>query len=100
MDAQLPDSFQQYFWDVSFESLDSKRDAHLVIKRVLDRGTTKHVRWLLKTYGEDEIRKVLRGTRDLARPTGNFWADFLEVDKKDVLCLQKPYSPIHFGLSS
>lgn len=39
-------------------------------------------------------------TKDLARPTGNFWADILRLDKNEVPCLQKPYFPIHFGLSS
>jgi len=97
---QLPKSFKTYFWDVKFEELEIKRDTHLIIKRVLDRGNLSDIRWLIKTYGEDEIKKVVTGTRDLARPTGNFWADILGIDKAQVPCLQKPYFPIHFGLSS
>jgi hypothetical protein len=97
---QLPESFRSYFWDVKFEELEVERSAHLIIKRVLDRGNLSDIRWLLKTYGRDEIKKVVMGTRDLARPTGNFWADILEIDKAQVPCLQKPYFPIHFGLSS
>ncbi|MBI4004984.1 hypothetical protein HY358_02515 [Candidatus Roizmanbacteria bacterium] len=97
---ELPQSFQSYFWDVEFEKLEIKRSAHLIIKRVLDRGNLSDIRWLLKTYGKDEIKKVVMGTKDLARPTGNFWADILCVDKTQVPCLQKPYFPIHFGLSS
>jgi hypothetical protein len=96
----IPDSFQTYFWDVSFDSLDIDKNAHLIMKRVLDRGSTNDIKWLLNTYTKDNIREVLTGTKDLARATGNFWADILDVDKKDVPCLQKPYFPIHFGLSS
>ena len=98
--TKLPAFLQQYFWDIDFEKLELKVSSHLIIKRVLDRGSLSDVRWLLRTFGKDDIRKVVMGTRDLARPTGNFWADILEIDKTQVPCLQKPYFPIHFGLSS
>jgi len=98
--TKLPKSLRSYFWDVAFEKLDIQKSAHLVIKRVLDRGNLSDIRWLVKTYGQDKIKKVVMGTRDLARPTGNFWADILEIDKREVPCLQKPYFPIRFGLSS
>lgn len=96
----LPQFLRSYFWDVAFEKLEIKRSAHLIIKRVLDRGNLSDIRWLIKTYGKDEIKKVVMGTKDLARPTGNLWADILKIDKTEVPCLQKPYFPIHFGLSS
>lgn len=96
----LPEFLRAYFWDVTFEELEVKRHAFLVVKRVLDRGNLRDIRWLVKTYGRDKIRKVVMATIDLARPTGNFWADILGLDKTRVPCLQKPYFPIHFGLSS
>lgn len=97
---QLPDFLRPYFWDVAFDKIELKRSAFFVIKRVLDRGNLYDIRWLLKIYGKDEIKKVVMETRDLARPTGNFWADILQLDKTKVPCLQKPYFPIHFGLYS
>lgn len=98
--GKLPESIKPYFWDVEFKKLDSRRDVHLIVKRVLDRGNFRDIRWLLRTYGKDAICDTLCATRDLARPTANFWADILDIDKKDLPCLQKPYFPIHFGLSS
>ena len=98
--AQIPESFRSYFWDITFEELEIKKSAHFIIKRVLDRGNLSDISWLLRTYGKDEIKKVVMEAKDLARPTGNFWADILEIDKIKVPCLQKPYFPIHFGLSS
>lgn len=95
-----PDFLRSYFWDVTFEELRLKKNAFLIIKRVLDRGNLHDIRWLLKTYGRDEIKVVIMKTKDLARPTGNFWSDILGLNKRQVPCLQKPYSPIHFGLSS
>ncbi len=98
--TRLPDFLRPYFWDVKFEELDLKTSEHFVIKRLLDRGDTKEIQFLLDAYGIDAIKKVVLSTRDLARPTGNFWADITGLDKRKVPCLQKPYFPIHFGLFS
>lgn len=98
--THLPESFRSLFWDVPFSDLTVSEHAHMIMKRILDRGNTEQVRWLLKTYPKKDIRAVVMGTRDLARATGHFWADFLDINKQDVPCLQKPYNPIHFGLSS
>lgn len=70
------------------------------MKRVLDRGKTSDVHWILKTYGEDAVKDLLAHTIDLSRPTATYWATRLGVDRKNVLCLQKPYSRTRFGLSS
>ncbi len=98
--TQVPGFLRSYFLDVAFEGLRIKTHAFLVIKRVLDRGNFSDIRWLVKIYGKDQIKKVVMETKDLARPTGNFWADMFGLDKRRVPCLQKPYFPIHFGLSS
>lgn len=97
---QLPEFLRQYFWDVRFEELEIEKHSFFTIKRVLDRGNTHDIRWLIKTYGKNMLKDVVLKTKDLSRPTGNFWADVLGLDKKQVTCLQKPYSPIHFGLYS
>jgi len=98
--TKLPESFREYFWDVDFNKLSVEEHGFLVIKRILDRGYTGDIRWLLDTYGKDKIREVLLVSRDISKPTGNFWADVLGLDKSTLPCLQKPYSPIHFGLYS
>lgn len=98
--TKLPEFLKPYFWDVKFEELGVKEHSFLVIKRVLDRGNTSDIKWILATYGKDAIIDVVLRTKDLSRPTANFWAEILGLDKSKVPCLQKPYSPIHFGLSS
>lgn len=100
MKRKLPDYLKPYFWDVKFEDLDVLTHGHLVIKRILDRGDSQAVRWLVRQYGLKKIEEVVTKTRDLARPTGNFWADILSISKDRLPCLLKPYSPIHFGLYS
>lgn len=97
---KLPKSLKKYFWDVNFDKLDINKNSFLLIKRVLDRGNTSDIKWLIKIYGQEKIKDVLTTTRDLSRPTGNFWRLIFNLKSNQIPCLQKPYSPIHFGQSS
>ncbi|MFH1536293.1 MAG: hypothetical protein ABIC96_04495 [Patescibacteria group bacterium] len=97
--TKLPIFFKPYFWDVDFSSLDLTQ-SHFIIKRTLDRGNTKALKWLLNYYSKEEIINVILTSRDLSQKTANFWTDVFKLDPKKVICLQKPYSPIPFGLSS
>lgn len=97
---QVPEFFRPYFWDVKFDLLDFKKSRTFILKRVLDRGNTKALRWVRQNYTNQEIENLLLTTRDISPKTANFWAFLLGIDKKKVVCLQKPYSRIQFGLSS
>lgn len=97
---KLPKFFKKYFWDVDFGSLNIKKSQMFILKRVLDRGDTKALVWLLQYYTKEDIRELILTTRDLSAKTANFWANYLNIDPKKVPCLQKPYSRTPFGLSS
>ena len=71
-----------------------------ILKRVIDRGNTQALRWLLNHYSQDQIKDVILNSRDLSQKTANYWADLLGLDRRQVKCLQKPYSRIQFGLYS
>lgn len=98
--TKLPPSFKEYFWDVDFDNLNQNKHSYLIIKRLLDRGKTPEIRWLLKAYDKNQIKNVLLKTRDLSRVSGTFWTDVLGLNPSEIPCLQKPYFPIHFGLYS
>lgn len=98
--TQVPEFLRTYFWDVRFDLLDLKKSRTFILKRVLDRGNTKTLGWIRQNYTNQEIKKLLLTSRDISPKTANFWALLLGVDKKKVVCLQKPCSRIQFGLSS
>lgn len=100
MIKKLPIELKKYFWDVDFEDLAFDKDKNFIIKRVLDRGDTNSLKWLRTKCSDSEISNVIKQTRDLSSQTANFWSDVFQLDKSRVVCLQKPYSPIPFGLSS
>ena len=97
---RLPSKFKQYFWDTDFKLLGLSENATYIVKRILDRGNTNDLYWLNENYEKNFIVKTILQTKDISKKTANFWADYLNLDRKKVLCLQKPYYPIHFGLSS
>lgn len=98
--AQLPEYLRPYFWDVNFDLLNFKKSKTFILKRVLDRGDIRALGWMRRNYTNQEIEKLILTTRDISPKTANFWALFLGIDKRKVVCLQKPYSRIQFGLSS
>lgn len=100
MKTTLPASFKSYFWDVDFNSLNKEENKNFILKRVLDRGDTQALTWVTQNYNRKEIAELLFTVRDISTKTANFWADFLKLDRSKVLCLQKPYTRIPFGLSS
>lgn len=97
---KLPKSFKIYFWDVDFEKLEFWHAKTFILKRLLDRGDTKALNWVRQHYTKKDITELLLTSRDLSPKTANFWALILGINERKVVCLQKPYSRIPFGLSS
>lgn len=65
--------------DVRLEDVDSEEHAAFLIARVLDYGTVRSVRALLRHYGPDRIRAFFRegGANRVSRRTVPLWAAFL-----------------------
>ncbi|MDD5147517.1 MAG: hypothetical protein PHV63_03175 [Candidatus Daviesbacteria bacterium] len=88
---KLPGFLKKYFWDVKFDSIDPKKSAQYVITRLIDCGNDKAIRWLFENFPKDLIKEVVTTRRGLSPRTANFWALVLGIDKRKVVCLQKPY---------
>ena len=50
---------QSLFWDTNPDWIDIKKNARYIIERVLDFGELDEVRWLFKTYPQEEIKQVV-----------------------------------------
>ena len=71
-----PDSFRPLLWGLRFDALRVWEDREAIILAALNEGELNHLRWVIKTYGIREIRRVLsrrlepelhRESRNLAR---------------------------------
>jgi squalene cyclase len=66
---------------VGIDELDIKRDANLVIQRVLEFGDWDEFRWLFELYGAKRIRKFIRayGERWLKPVSFNYWRKLVGI---------------------
>ncbi len=88
---RLPGFLKKYFWDVDFEKVDKKQSTAYIIHRLLDRGNDRAIRWMYKTYDKNLIKEIVIKRRGFSPKTANFWADLLDIDKSQIVCLQTPY---------
>lgn len=61
----LQDNFRpNLFWDTSFDSLDAKRDADWIIRRVFEYGDEKEIMAVINIYGRDKTLDCLHSIKD------------------------------------
>jgi hypothetical protein len=89
---RLPRRLYSFFWEVNPKQVDLRRHAEYVIERLLEHGDLSAIRWLLKTYSERQIVRVVKRSRQLSRKTANFWRLRLAIPKAEVLVLRRPRS--------
>lgn len=77
----LPERLKIYFQEYNPDQLELKRDANLVIQRVLEFGNWDEIRWLFELYGARRIRKFIRqyGERWLKPVSFNYWRKLLQI---------------------
>ena len=56
---QLPLFFKPILWSYDFNCLDLKKNKKDIIINTINYGDLKHWRWIVKYYGEKEIKKTL-----------------------------------------
>lgn len=59
LNTQLPESFKPLLWSLKWEEVDINEDKEDIIIAAVNEGTLDHWRWIIETYGKDEIRRVL-----------------------------------------
>ena len=84
MDCSLPAGVRGLLWDVDPATVDVRRHARFLIRRVLDYGDARDLNWLRQTYDDNEIRSVVRAQRGLAHKTLVFWNRRFAEESGDV----------------
>lgn len=87
---KIPVFLKCYFWDIDFKKMDRIKYKTFILRRILEYGDEKSVRWMFKHFNRDEIAKVLAFSRIDPR-SANFWSVVLGIKKDKILCLQKHY---------
>lgn len=84
----LPDFLSPLFWDVDPASLLPGHE-WFVIERILNYGDIPAIRWMWRTFGDEAVVAVVRGSRRLTRKAATFWALVYGVPPEDVRSLAK-----------
>ena len=91
---KLPKFLKKYFWDVDFDKIDIKIQTRDILSRLLEYGDEKAVGWMKNNFTKRQISDILLHYRLVSPTSANFWAIIYNIDRKKVLCLQKPYLEI------
>jgi len=82
--SSIPKRLQGILWSRNITSLNKDYDKNYIIHQVLAYGTWVHLKWLFKTYKEEEIRNVFKKhpSKDYTEKSFNFVKNILlDIDK-------------------
>lgn len=62
MKTSLPLNLKPIFWSYNFTALDPEKDKRRIIINIINYGNWKDWQWLLKQYGQEEVKKTIEQT--------------------------------------
>jgi hypothetical protein len=77
----LEDNLKPFFWETEFSKINLKENSRYVIERILEFGDEASVQWLFSHYSRDEIKRALKGSKNISKKSRNFWSLILEIQK-------------------
>jgi hypothetical protein len=84
--GHIPEFLLPLFWDVRPESLLPGHE-WFVIERILNYGDVPAMKWMWRTFPEELIVSVVRGSRRLTRKAATFWALVYDLPPGEVRSL-------------
>ncbi len=79
----------QYFWDVDVQKIDPEKSKRFIIERVFSLGTLNDVSNLIRFYGNDAIKNVLKELSYLDAKTLNFVSLYFDLPLKSFKCYRR-----------
>jgi len=76
---KIPKCVKKYFWDVDAKDIDMEKNKFFVIKRILENGDEKAVKWMFEKFNIDDIKFAVLNLRGYNKKTLNFWNLILDL---------------------
>ena len=89
---KLPKFLRKYFWDTEFNKIDVQKRRVYVLKKILEYGNERAVKWMWGNFNKPEIINALSNYRGYSQKSANFWALLLGISREKVICLKKSLS--------
>jgi len=82
----IPQFLQPFLWSFDLSRLDIEKHKNIIIKNILDFGTTQTTDWLKKNYSKSEIKKAIRLSTqsDWSKKSINLWSFIYNAQPKKV----------------
>lgn len=77
------------FWDVRFNELDSEKDRHFIIKRIMEFGTLEEIQAVITFYEEQIVKQEIVLASWLSDRTIAFCCLLLSLKPPDFQCYEK-----------
>jgi len=71
--SKLPEEFQKYFWDVTFDELTIEKYPRFIAERILNYSDLNGIIWLLSWTDKHFIRTIVDNSRNINAKTKNYW---------------------------
>lgn len=83
-EAKIPQFLQPFLWSYDLSQLDLTKHKNIIIKNILDLGTSQATDWLKQQYSEDEIRETIRESvfSDWSKKSINLWTLVYNISPK------------------
>jgi len=72
------------FWDVDPGTVDERRQARFIIRRILEAGRPEHLAWMFDRYESDLIEDVAANDQRLPRRVAVAWSEILRRRRERV----------------
>lgn len=79
----IPLTLAPFFQEYDIAKLNPQVDSHTIIERILQFGNRTELRWLFKTYSQEQITDWVKkyANDKLPQPHCAFWKIILEVEE-------------------
>jgi hypothetical protein len=77
----IPSTLAPFFQEYDLEKLNPQKDSGTIIERLLQFGNRSEIRWLFRTYSQEQIASWVRkfGKDKLPQPHRAFWQIILDI---------------------
>lgn len=82
---------KKYFWDSDIKESDIEKHPDYVIIRLLEFGDPQSIKWLLRKFSKNTIRRAIKKRCGLSSKSVIFWKHFFNIKDSEILCLKKSY---------
>jgi hypothetical protein len=82
--VEVLEARKDLFWDKG--PLDPDHDRYVIVERILEFGTEENADTVIRFYGKEFIKKIIRESANLSPKTVNYFALMFDIPRENSRC--------------